>query len=148
MIELKGKVAERFEKEREKAEKSPKTDVSENVEIVRKIVSETKGGTGMTDWGYKQEWSVSFDLPVDEKMKEFIDKMDKEHKEVEDVFNARIKKLFEQYVELDEAASLGYDKFLALFRLGYELGWNDHRDATAVKWKSIENELKKIRGSV
>ena len=41
MIELKGKVAERFEKEREKAEKSPKTDVSKNVEIVRKIVSET-----------------------------------------------------------------------------------------------------------
>ena len=41
MIELKGKVAERFEEEREKAEKSPKTDVSENVEIVRKIVSET-----------------------------------------------------------------------------------------------------------
>ena len=82
----------------------------------------------MTDWGYKQEWSVSFDLPVDEKMKEFIDKMDKEHKEVEDVFNARIKKLFEQYVELNEAAYLGYDKFLALFRLGYELGWNDHSD--------------------
>ena len=97
----------------------------------------------MTDWGYKSEWSVSFDLPVDEKMKEFIDKMDKEHKETEDVFNARIKKLFEQYVELDEAASLGYDKFLALFRLGYELGWNDHRDATAVEWKSIKSELKK-----
>ena len=70
---------------------------------------------------------------VDEKMKEFIDKMDKEHKEIEDVFTARIKKLFEQYVELNEAASLGYDKFLALFRLGYELGWNDHRDATAVE---------------
>ena len=82
----------------------------------------------MTDWGYKTEWSVSFDLPVDEKMKEFIDKMDKEHKEVEDVFTARIKKLFEQYVELNEAASLGYDKFLSLFRLGYELGWNDHSD--------------------
>ena len=76
-------------------------------------------------------------------MKEFIDKMDKEHKEVEDVFNARIKKLFEQHVELDEAASLGYDKFLALFRLGYELGWNDHRDATTVKWKSAKSEFKK-----
>jgi anaerobic ribonucleoside-triphosphate reductase len=47
MIELKGKVAERFDKEREKAEKSPKTDVSENVEVVRQIVSETKGGVGM-----------------------------------------------------------------------------------------------------
>lgn len=23
---------------------------------------------------------------------------------------------------------MGYDKFLALFRLGYELGWNDHFD--------------------
>ena len=82
----------------------------------------------MTDWGYKTEWSVSFDLPVDEKMKEFIDKMDKEHKEIEDVFTARIKKLFEKHVELDEAASLGYDKFLSLFRLGYGLGWNDHSD--------------------
>ena len=47
MIELKGKVAERFEKERDKAEKSPKTDVSENVEIVRQIVSETKGVVGV-----------------------------------------------------------------------------------------------------
>lgn len=82
----------------------------------------------MTDWGYNQEWSVSFDLPVDEKMKEFLDEMDKEHKEIEDVFTARIKKLFDQHIELDEAASLGYDKFLALFRVGYMLGWNDHLD--------------------
>ena len=82
----------------------------------------------MTDWGYKPEWSVSFDIPVDEKMKEFIDKMDKEHKEAEDVFTARIKKLFEEYIELDGAAILGYDKFLSLFRLGYGLGWNDHFD--------------------
>lgn len=45
----------------------------------------------MTDWGYKTKWSASFDLPVDEKMKEFIDKINKEHKEREDVFMARIK---------------------------------------------------------
>ena len=48
----------------------------------------------MTDWGYKTKWSVSFDIPVDEKMKEVSDKMDKEHKEIEDVFNDRIKKTF------------------------------------------------------
>ena len=97
----------------------------------------------MTDWGSKTKWSASFDLPVDEKMKDFISNVDKEYKEVEDVFTARIKKLFEQHVKLDEAASLGYDKFLALFRVGYMLGWNDHCDATAVEWKSIEKEIKK-----
>lgn len=87
----------------------------------------------MTDWGYNQEWSVSFDLPVDEKMKEFLDEMDKEQKEIKDVFTARIKNLFEQYVELNEAASLGYDKFLALFGIGYQLGWNDHFDSVKDK---------------
>ena len=87
----------------------------------------------MTDWGYKQEWSVSFDLPVDEKMKEFINRMDKEHKEIEDVFTARIKRLFNQYVELDEVEECLYNKVVVLFSLGYQLGWNDHIDATAVK---------------
>ena len=95
----------------------------------------------MTDWGYKPEWSVSFDIPVDEKMNEFIDKMNKEHKEVEDVFAARIKKLFEEYIELDGAAILGYDKFLALFRLGYSLGWNDHFNTLETKEVDFEKEV-------
>ena len=84
----------------------------------------------MTDWGYKTEWSVSFDLPVDEKMKEFIDNIDKEHKEIEDVFTARIKMLFNQYVELDGVEECLYNKVVALFSLGYELGWNDHYEIT------------------
>ena len=99
----------------------------------------------MTDWGYKTEWSVSFDLPVDEKMKEFIDKMDKEHKEIEDVFTARIKRLFNQYVELGEVEECLYNKVVALFSLGYQMGWNDHISSLInipIKWESIEDKIK------
>ena len=99
----------------------------------------------MTDWGYKTTWSVSFDLPVDEKMKEFIDKMDKEHKEIEDVFTARIKRLFEQYVGLDGEANRLHDKLLVLFSLGYQFGWNDHINSLIdkpIKWECVEDKIK------
>ena len=100
MIELKGKVAERFENEREKAEKSPKTDVSENVEIVRQIVSETKGEVCMN----KEELA-----------KQYADKeVAKKGQYIDCVFDVR-KELttFDGY-DIEQAFEDGYDKAVEL----------------------------------
>lgn len=96
MIELKGKVAERFEKEREKAEKSPKTDVSENVEIVRQIVSETKGGVGIN----KQEL-----------VKQYADKKVEERKEypLYDLSKRKELTTFDGY-DIEQAYEDGFNK--------------------------------------
>ena len=100
MIELKGKVAERFEKEREKAEKSPKTDVSENVEIVRQIVSETKGGVGMS----KEELA-----------KQYADKKVEERKEYP-LYDLRKRKELTRFdgYDIEQAYEDGYDKAVEL----------------------------------
>jgi hypothetical protein len=100
MIELKGKVAERFEKEREKAEKSPKTDVSENVEIVRQIVSETKGGVGMG----KEELA-----------KQYADNKVEERKEYP-LYDLRKRKELTRFdgYDIEQAYEDGYDKAVEL----------------------------------
>ena len=100
MIELKGKVAERFEKEREKAEKSPKTDVSENVEIVRQIVSETKGGVGMS----KEELA-----------KQYADNKVEERKEYP-LYDLRKRKELTRFdgYDIEQAYEDGYDKAVEL----------------------------------
>ena len=100
MIELKGKVAERFEKEREKAEKSPKTDVSENVEIVRQIVSETKGGIGMS----KEELAKQYADKKVAKKGQYIDYDFDVRKELT---------AFDGY-EIEQAYEDGYDKAVEL----------------------------------
>ena len=100
MIELKGKVAERFEKEREKAEKSPKTDVTENVEIVRQIVSETKGGVGMG----KEELA-----------KQYADNKVEERKEYP-LYDLRKRKELTRFdgYDIEQAYEDGYDKAVEL----------------------------------
>ena len=80
------------------------------------------------DWNDKKNISISFQMPVDEKMKEFINRIEEEDKEINDAFKERVKKLFDEYITLEGIAISGYDKFLGLFSLGYQLGWNDHYD--------------------
>ena len=81
----------------------------------------------MAKWNDKTSWSVSFSLKADEKMQEFMKRMDAEHKEREEAFRERITQLFDEHIKLsgvkkDEA----YNQVVTLFSIGYQCGWNDH----------------------
>lgn len=70
-------------------------------------------------------WSVTFQMEYNEKAKEFFERMDKEHKDLEAAVKERIKQLFLEYVTLEGPAKMAYEKLFGLFSIGYQLGWND-----------------------
>lgn len=70
-------------------------------------------------------WSVTFQLEADEKTKDFFERMDKEHKDLEAAAKERITHLFHEFVTLEGPAKIAEDKFFGLFSIGYQLGWND-----------------------
>jgi len=81
------------------------------------------------DWNDKTNWTVSFHMPVDEKMKEFMDRMEKESKERYEAFEKRIRTLFKEHIGFtDEVPENVNEQVLQVFGIGYQLGWNDHYD--------------------
>lgn len=70
-------------------------------------------------------WSVTFQIEADEKTKDFFARMEKEHKELEIAVRERIVLLFHEFVTLEGPVKIAEKKFLDLFSIGYQLGWND-----------------------
>lgn len=70
-------------------------------------------------------WSVTFQMEADEKAKEFFERMEKEHKDLEAAAKKRIRQLFDEFVALEGKAKDEEGKLLQLFAIGYQLGWND-----------------------
>lgn len=70
-------------------------------------------------------WSVTFQIEADEKTKDFFERMEKEHKELEIAARERIAQLFHEFVTLEGLAKIAESKFFGLFSIGYQLGWND-----------------------
>jgi len=67
--------------------------------------------------------SITFDLECDEKMTEFLIRMNEEHKAFDEAIKDRINKLFDEYIRCDteEARNVG----VQIFAIGYQLGYND-----------------------
>lgn len=92
----------------------------------------------MAKWDDKENLHLTFDMPADERMEDFVDRMAKEHAERREAFARRIKQLFDEKVELegprkDEA----YRQLLNLFSVGYQCGWADLKrlqDKAREKW--------------
>lgn len=74
-------------------------------------------------------WSVTFQMEVDEDAKAFFERTLKEHESLEKAAKERIRQLFDEYVSLDgKEKDKAFFQLLHLFSIGYQLGWNDcHR---------------------
>lgn len=74
----------------------------------------------------KTNWSMTFDLKVDEETQAFFKRMSEEHKAFEDAVRERIQQLFDEYVKLGgEKKNEAYVMIRNIFSVGYQLGWND-----------------------
>ena len=81
--------------------------------------------------------SVSFEMPTDEKMLDFMKRMEKEHEDIQRAVYERIKQLFHKFVEVEfktphskEETDEATRQLLTLFSIGYKLGWNDHKEVS------------------
>lgn len=88
----------------------------------------------MADWNNDNPNTVkiSFDIKMNEDIKDFITRMDAEFKSHELVMRKRIEQLFREWSNIDKVdiPKELYDQLLGLFTAGYQLGWNDHYNLT------------------
>lgn len=70
-------------------------------------------------------WSVTFQMEVNEDVKAFFERTQKELDDIETATKKRIRQLFDEFVALEGKAKEGEGKLLQLFAIGYQLGWND-----------------------
>ena len=80
----------------------------------------------MAKWNDPKNLSVTFDVKPDEKMKDFVNRMQKEHVEREEAFRQRIKQLFDEEIDVGgKKKDTAYHQVLQVFSLGYQHGWAD-----------------------
>lgn len=80
----------------------------------------------MANWNDEKNISLTFDVKADEQMRDFVDRMRKEHVEREEAFRQRIKQLFDEEIDVGgKNKGAAYQQVLQVFFLGYQHGWND-----------------------
>lgn len=82
-----------------------------------------------------QNTSISFEIPVDEKTRDFFNRMIEEHKQQKEAVKERIAQLFDEYFEVSTNNEENIAYLKQVFAIGYQLGWNDYSD-----WKLAEIE--------
>ena len=87
----------------------------------------------------KTNWSITFDLKVDEETQAFFKRMKEEDKAFEDAVRERIQQLFDEYIQLDgRKKDEAYGIVRNIFSIGYQLGWNDCFEKNGL-WRHITN---------
>lgn len=75
--------------------------------------------------------TMSFKVEVSEETKDFFTRMFREHKEKSEAIQERIETLFNEKFQLNsdldkKETDEVYMRLLAIFSIGYKLGWNDY----------------------
>lgn len=89
----------------------------------------------MADWNNDNPNTVDtfFDIKMTEDIKDYIIRLSAELKSHEEVMKKRIEQQFRDHVTLNINKTIPkdvYDKALAIFNIGYQLGWNDYFNLT------------------
>lgn len=76
--------------------------------------------------------SVSFNIEMNEDVKDFFIRMINESKSRDQAVRSRIMQLFNEHVRIDmqddmdaDDAIIAYNQLVELFAIGYQCGWND-----------------------
>lgn len=70
--------------------------------------------------------SISFDIPVNEKTRDFFVRMIEEQKQQEEAVKERMAQLFDEYFKFETNDEKSIACVKQVFALGYQLGWNDN----------------------
>lgn len=77
--------------------------------------------------------SVSFEIEVDDDMREFMEKQMYAFNTMQEAVNKRIDELFKEKVVINGSDEKGIMIARNLFTIGYQLGWNDFRNVIVQK---------------
>lgn len=72
--------------------------------------------------------TMSFSIENNQELTDFMKKTCEQFKDFEELIRARITQLFDEHIDLpQELQEIGIP-LMNLFSLGYQLGWNDHKN--------------------
>lgn len=87
--------------------------------------------------------SITFNMPVNEKTRDFFNRMIEEQKQQEEAIKERLTQLFDEFFEVKTNNDEKIACFKQVFSIGYQLGWNDYYNlvhTTKISGKETNNE--------